>query len=100
MEETDQAEQQRHLHAVVHGRVQGVSFRAYTQREAVTLGLTGWVRNLPDGTVETIAEGPRSSLKSFLSFLRTGPSSARVDKVDVSWSNATGEFTSFRIRYF
>ncbi len=86
------------LHAIVHGRVQGVNFRSYTIQEATRLNLTGWVRNLPDGTVETVAEGPRPALESLLAFLHQGPPAARVTAVDVNWEEATGEFDSFRVR--
>jgi len=88
------------LHAVVSGRVQGVNFRAYTQREAVELGLTGWVRNLPGGQVEALAEGHPNNVKAFERFLHQGSPSAVVDEVAVEWSEATGEFTSFRVRYY
>jgi acylphosphatase len=87
------------LHAVVHGHVQGVYFRATTQREAVQRGLTGWVRNRWDGTVEVVAEGPRSALASFEIFLHQGPPGAHVTHVDIAYSEATGEFSGFHIRY-
>ncbi len=87
------------LKAVVHGRVQGVNFRAYTRRRALDLGLRGYVRNSWDGTVEVVAEGPRKALDSLLSFLRVGPPSAWVERVDVNWEGATGEFWSFEVRY-
>jgi len=83
------------LHAVVHGRVQGVSFRFYTIATARTLDLTGWVRNRPDGTVEAVAEGPKVQLDSLLVFLRRGPPEARVTNVDVEWRPASGEFGMF-----
>ena len=73
------------LHAIVHGRVQGVYFRAYAQDEAVRLGLGGWVRNLPDGTVEVLAAGPAEALHEFLVWLHHGPATSRVDRVDVAW---------------
>jgi acylphosphatase len=85
------------LHATVHGRVQGVNFRYYTQLNAQALNLTGWVRNRPDGAVEVVAEGPRSALEQLLAFLYEGPSHARVDRVDVAWLNATGQFTRFQV---
>ncbi len=73
------------LHAVVHGRVQGVFFRASTQKKAQALGLTGWVRNLPDGTVEVLAAGPRSVLERLLEWLHQGPPLARVQRVEHDW---------------
>jgi acylphosphatase len=87
------------LHAVVHGRVQGVNFRYYTIRKAQRLGLTGWVTNRWDGTVETIAEGPRESLEDFQDFLHRGSPSAMVQQVDVTWETHTGEFKRFGVRY-
>jgi len=87
------------LHAVVYGRVQGVNFRYYTQKEAQILGLAGWVANRRDGTVETVAEGERSALEKFLAFLHQGPVSARVDKVQFNWSQDRGEFSHFQVRY-
>jgi acylphosphatase len=87
------------LHAVVHGDVQGVNFRTATQREAAGLNLTGWVRNLWDGTVETVAEGPTSALEKFEAYLHRGPSAAYVESVDVTYGDATGEFRAFNIRY-
>ena len=87
------------LRAVVRGHVQGVSFRYYTQETALTLGLTGWVRNLRDGAVEVTAEGPRPALDQFLTFLRRGPAAARVAEVQTDWSPASGEFSLFDIRW-
>jgi acylphosphatase len=87
------------LHAVVHGVVQGVNFRTSTQRKAADLNLTGWVRNLWDGTVETVAEGPCSALERFEAYLHRGPSAAYVESVDVTYGEATGEFRAFNIRY-
>ncbi len=87
------------LHARVYGFVQGVNFRWYTQRRAAELGLTGYVRNVPDGSVEAVAEGPRPILESLLEFLRVGPSSAEVENVEVQWNAPTGEFHRFEVRY-
>jgi acylphosphatase len=85
------------LHARVFGLVQGVFFRDTTRQQARALGLTGWVRNVADGSVEVTAEGPRPALDSLLEFLNTGPLHARVDRVDPQWSAATGEFTAFDV---
>jgi acylphosphatase len=87
------------LHATVHGRVQGVNFRYYTIRAAQRLGLTGWVANRWDGTVETVAEGPREALNQFSAFLHRGSPSAVVDRVDVTWETPTGQFGRFGVRY-
>ena len=87
------------LHAFVSGSVQGVGFRAYVQRQARRLGLTGYVRNLPDGQVEVVAEGPKDALNQLLGALRIGPYGATVDKVVSNWLPATNEFHAFGIRY-
>lgn len=91
--------EQARLHAVVEGFVQGVNFRYYTVRKAISLGLTGWVANRWDGTVETVAEGLREALLEFLSFLHVGPPAAHVTNVTVRWAEPTGEFSDFRIVY-
>jgi acylphosphatase len=72
----------RAVRAVVHGRVQGVFFRDSTRREAQRLGVAGWVRNRPDGTVELHAEGPPDAVEALLAFARTGPPNASVERVD------------------
>lgn len=87
------------LHAVVHGRVQGVGFRDFTERRAVELGLSGWVRNKPDNTVEVTAEGERAALERLLEFLQRGPTSARVSNVEVNWGTASGAFDDFRVTW-
>ena len=86
------------LQVIVRGRVQGVFFRASTQREARRLGLTGWVSNRRDGAVEVVAEGGEDELRELLAYCNRGPSAARVDKVDVRWRSYTGEFADFRIQ--
>jgi acylphosphatase len=87
------------LHAVVHGHVHGVFYRATTRREATALGLTGWVRNCPDGTVELVAEGTRAACESLLDFCRGGPPAARVTAIDPEWSTSTGGYDGFTVRY-
>lgn len=87
------------LQAVVHGRVQGVSFRFHTQRRARELGVVGYVRNAWDDTVEVVAEGKRSTVEELLSFLRVGPRAAFVTQVDVHWSAPAGEFQAFEVRF-
>ncbi len=76
------------LHATIHGHVQGVFFRASARREAARRGLGGWVRNLPDGSVETRAEGPEDRLREFLEWLQRGPEGARVDRVEEEWERS------------
>jgi acylphosphatase len=85
------------LHAIVHGHVQGVSFRYYTLRRANELGVTGWVRNLPDRTVEVTAEGTRAELEDLLQFLHKGPEGARVTNVDAEWRAPSGQYNRFEI---
>ncbi len=78
------------LVALVKGRVQGVGYRAFVQKKALELGLSGYAENLPDGRVEVVAEGPREDLEALLHHLKQGPRLARVDKVEVQWSEETG----------
>ena len=85
------------LRATVFGRVQGVSFRFYARDTASELGLTGWVANRYDGSVEVVAEGPRAALDRLLEVLQQGPPMARVDQVQHDFLPATGEFKRFTI---
>ena len=87
------------LQAIVHGRVQGVSFRYYTQRRAGELGLVGYVRNLWDGTVEVVAKGSRPNVDQLLDYVRAGPRAAFVTQVDVQWPRPTGQFSRFEVRH-
>lgn len=86
------------LHAIVYGRVQGVGFRAFAARNAQKLGLTGWVRNRFNGTVETVAEGDHALLERYLRDLKSGPGPSNVTQVDQDWSQATMEFDGFKVR--
>ncbi len=87
------------LHAIVTGMVQGVNFRWFTQRRASELRLGGFVRNLSDGSVELYAEGRRDSLERLLDAVRAGPPSAVVENVDAEWTEPSGEFHRFEIRF-
>jgi acylphosphatase len=87
------------IHIFVFGMVQGVFFRANTADTARHLGITGWVRNVPDGTVEVVAEGEKEALERLLEWCKKGPSAAEVSKLDFEWLESTGEFSGFRIRY-
>ena len=88
------------LHVIVHGRVQGVYFRAFTSRRAAELGLTGWARNLPGGrAVEVQAEGERNRLEKLIDHLTVGPPGAKVEKVETGWSEYTGSYAGFSVRY-
>ena len=87
------------MYARVYGMVQGVGFRYFTQRKALALGLSGYVRNLPDGSVEVYAEGRRDLLENLLGELQQGPEFSRVDEVKVEWRNPTGKYETFVIAY-
>lgn len=87
------------LHCLVEGRVQGVGFRAFVASNARRLGLTGWVRNVPDGrSVEVVAEGESGRLGDLIQLLRLGPDGARVTGVHESRADSTGEFGEFSVR--
>ena len=86
------------VQARVSGRVQGVSFRWYTEEQARRLGVTGWVRNEPDGSVLVHAEGDDEAVDDLVAWCRTGPSLARVSDVAVRAASATGA-TTFETRY-
>jgi acylphosphatase len=86
------------VRAHVSGRVQGVYFRYFVLEKAQTLGLTGWVRNLPDGAVEVEAEGQKFDLEQLLEALREGPSLAHVEKIAVDWRPPTQRYSVFSIR--
>jgi acylphosphatase len=86
-------------HVFVSGRVQGVFFRSETQHEARKRGVKGWVRNTPDGRVETVFEGEEENVKSLIEFCRRGSEGARVTSADVIWENYVGEFRDFEIRH-
>ncbi len=87
------------LHAIVRGDVQGVGFRYFVQRKAKQLGVTGWVRNNDDGTVEVVAEGGREELEQLKRALEDGPSLARVHRVDTKWSEGTGGLGRFELAW-
>jgi acylphosphatase len=84
------------LHLVITGHVQGVAFRYSAQRQARLLGLNGWVRNLPDGSVEAVVEGKPEAARSFVTWTNSGPSSAAVDSVETDEESPRGEL-GFRI---
>jgi acylphosphatase len=82
---------------VVRGRVQGVGFRWFVEREAHVLGISGWVRNNSDGSVEVLAQGTRDQISGLQSRLRQGPRAARVDSVDQTEVRPSANISSFRI---
>lgn len=84
---------------LISGVVQGVFFRAYARDRAEMLRLKGWVRNQADGTVEALVEGDSGRVQEFIEWCRHGPSSARVEQVDVRWEEFSGEFDSFMVKF-
>ena len=85
---------------MVYGRVQGVYFRAFVSSCAQDLSITGYVRNLPDGkAVEVQAEGEKERLEKLIGYLEAGPPGARVERVVAAWSEYSGGYTGFSIRY-
>jgi len=86
------------VHLYVSGRVQGVNYRRDTRRRALALGLTGWVRNLPDGRVEAVAEGEEKVVEELIRWCREGPAFAIVRGVEVRRESPTGEFETFTVR--
>jgi acylphosphatase len=92
------SEAQARVRLLVSGRVQGVFFRAATAEQARALGLHGFARNLDDGRVEIVAEGPRPQLEILAAWARHGPTHARVTEVREEWDEFRGEFTDFSVR--
>lgn len=92
---------QQRTHLVISGDVQGVGFRAFVRECAKQLGLTGWVKNREDASVEVVAEGPEGKLEELISgcLAKRDPASQGVEKVDVIWNEATGEFSGFAVVY-
>ena len=86
------------VHLLFTGRVQGVFFRANTRQQAMSLGLKGWVRNLPDGRVEAWVEGGRADVGRLIEFCQTGIPHALVDMVDMEEGSPTGDYQSFEVR--
>ncbi len=86
-------------HAIISGRVQGVFFRMETKRAAIGLGVFGWVKNQPDGTVEAVFEGDRDRVDAIVDWCREGPPGSDVADVTVSWEDYTGDFKGFDINY-
>ena len=87
------------IHVLISGRVQGVYFRAETQRAATGLNLTGWVRNVPDGRVEAVFEGEDTNIEKMIAWCHHGPPAARVQEVITEEESYSGAFTGFGIKY-
>jgi len=92
-------EERKRAHVYVSGRVQGVYFRAATREEARRRGVVGWVRNLPDGRVEALFEGPAAAVEGCVAWCRHGPPGAVVQDLDVTWEDPTGQLAGFNITY-
>jgi len=86
-------------HILVFGIVQGVFFRANTAEKARELSLLGWVKNLPDGRVEAVFEGEKEKIEEIIDWLKSHPGMSKVEKVEVDWQEAKGDFENFEIRY-
>lgn len=86
-------------HIFVQGMVQGVFFRVKTRQKAKVLGVTGWVKNLPDGRVEAVFEGGKEKVEQIIEWIKKGPLFSRVDDVKIDFEECKGEFENFEIRY-
>ena len=84
---------------VVKGKVQGVYFRQNAQRICNEYGITGWVQNLEDGSVEATLEGNKNSVEDAISWFRVGPPNAHVERIELSYNRFSGEFQDFKINY-
>lgn len=80
------------------GRVQGVWFRAFTAEQARAEGVKGWVRNRPDGSVQAVFQGDEQKVRQVIEMCRQGPPAAHVEKTDIDWESASGDFSDFSIR--
>ncbi len=87
------------LKALIHGKVQGVYYRAFASRAARSLCLKGYVRNLSNGDVELEAEGEKGPLEELLRRLKAGPDGAVVEKIDITWPGYTGKYGAFDVRF-
>lgn len=86
-------------HVYVHGRVQGVFFRATTRDKAIALGVKGWVKNCLDGCVEAVFEGEKDTVEKIVNWCKKGPAGAFVNRIDVHWEKCSGEFDEFSVIY-
>jgi acylphosphatase len=99
MENPNNSNKAQELHAIVRGRVHGVGFRYFAVERALGLGLRGYARNVSDGSVEVLAQGPRPVLESLLALLRRGPSAADVTEVEAKWGEPSMHLTGFHVRW-
>ena len=86
-------------HIIVSGRVQGVAFRHYTREAAYRLGVKGWIKNLFNGEVELVAEGPQQAVEKMIEWCKEGPRSAIVENIEVNWLPYSGKFNRFQIQH-
>ena len=86
-------------HVYISGHVQGVFFRYETKRNAESLGVRGWIRNSPNGSVECVFEGEKENIEKILEFCKHGPPGANVTDIKINWENYRDEFDNFHIRY-
>lgn len=98
MEKWDDAQSESCVEVYVSGRVQGVYFRQFTKETAAHFGLVGYVQNLPDGRVRTVAKGNHDNIERFVKQLRTGPGMANVESLDAKWYETDESFDDFSIR--
>ena len=87
------------MYCVVSGKVQRVAYRAFVQDSAGSLGVVGWVRNLPDGSVELVAQGPSDVLKEFVEYLHEGSLMAKVESVSIDWRSVKRPLDDFSIKH-
>jgi acylphosphatase len=87
------------VHIVVKGKVQGVYFRQNAQRVCNDYGVTGWVLNMDDGSVEAILEGDKNSVEDAIRWFKMGPPNAHVEKIELNYDRYSGEFKDFKISY-
>ncbi|UCC91223.1 MAG: acylphosphatase [Candidatus Aenigmatarchaeota archaeon] len=87
------------VHLLISGQVQGVFFRANTRHAANELGVKGWVRNLPDGMVEVVAEGRKPVLDRFIEYCRKGPEGSKVENIEIEWGEFRNEFGGFEVKF-
>jgi acylphosphatase len=86
-------------HVIFKGKVQGVFFRANTERKAIEMGILGWVRNRSDGAVDAVFEGPKDSVKDLIDWCAKSQPYARVDDLEITWEEYQNEFDEFEVRW-
>ncbi len=87
------------VHLIIKGRVQGVFYMANTEKKALEMNLKGWVRNLSDGNVEVVAEGPRHKLEELIAWCWKGSPAANVEDIEAEWEENQNEYEDFKIKY-